>query len=102
MEKRKKSKEKTKKPVAVKKIKPKKKLKNVLSRVKGIDLNPLAVLTTRINYFINISPLIENDDVFEIIEFYIAWVPFLFIWFVYDYLLKSSIKIKIINSIGAS
>jgi type I restriction-modification system DNA methylase subunit len=42
------------------------KLRAVLDRVKGIDLNPLAVLTTRINYFINISHLIEDDDAFEI------------------------------------
>ncbi|WP_029034074.1 Eco57I restriction-modification methylase domain-containing protein [Salinimicrobium terrae] len=41
-------------------------LKSILSRVKGIDLNPLAVLTARINYFINISPLILDGDEFEI------------------------------------
>ena len=38
----------------------------VLERIKAIDLNPLAVLTTRINYFINIAPLISDDDDFEI------------------------------------
>ena len=38
----------------------------ILNRVKGIDLNPLAVLSARINYFINISPLIESGDEFEI------------------------------------
>lgn len=38
----------------------------VLNRVKGIDLNPLAVLTSRINYFINLSHLIDDDDEFEI------------------------------------
>ncbi|MFW5871719.1 MAG: Eco57I restriction-modification methylase domain-containing protein [bacterium] len=41
-------------------------LKQVLNRVKAIDLNPLAVLTARINYFINISPLISDTDNFEI------------------------------------
>ena len=41
-------------------------LHEVLTRVKGIDLNPLAVLTARINYFINISPLISDTDNFEI------------------------------------
>lgn len=41
-------------------------LQSVLKRVKGIDLNPLAVLTARINYFINISPLIADNDEFEI------------------------------------
>ncbi|MGC7929589.1 Eco57I restriction-modification methylase domain-containing protein [Lysinibacillus sp. VIII_CA] len=41
-------------------------LHEVLSRVKGIDLNPLAVLTARINYFINISHLIEDVSEFEI------------------------------------
>ncbi len=48
------------------KLSNKDKLQSVLKRVKGIDLNPLAVLTARINYFINISPLIEDDDNFEI------------------------------------
>jgi hypothetical protein len=42
------------------------KLKDVLSRVKGIDLNPLAVLTTRINYFINLSHLIGREDYFDV------------------------------------
>ncbi|MCD4677124.1 MAG: SAM-dependent methyltransferase [Desulfobacula sp.] len=41
-------------------------LKLILNRVKGIDLNPLAVLTARINYFINISHLIEDNQKFEI------------------------------------
>lgn len=41
-------------------------LHEVLSRVKGIDLNPLAVLTARINYFINISHLIKDFSDFEI------------------------------------
>lgn len=42
------------------------KLESVLSRVFAIDLNPLAVLTTRINYFVNIAHLISPDDSFEI------------------------------------
>jgi type I restriction-modification system DNA methylase subunit len=41
-------------------------LKAVLRDVKGIDLNPLAVLTSRINYFINISHLVDENDSFEI------------------------------------
>ncbi|MBP1645346.1 MAG: hypothetical protein H6Q16_921 [Bacteroidetes bacterium] len=44
----------------------KERLNTILKRVKAIDLNPLAVLTSRINYFINISHLISNDDEFEI------------------------------------
>ncbi|MCK7518942.1 MAG: hypothetical protein MZV64_15060 [Ignavibacteriales bacterium] len=44
----------------------KERLNDILNRVKAIDLNPLAVLTTRINYFINISHLISDDDEFEI------------------------------------
>lgn len=49
------------------KLKPsKEQLKNVLDRVKGVDLNPLAALTTRINYFINLSHLISEDDEFDI------------------------------------
>ncbi|ODU40865.1 MAG: hypothetical protein ABS92_11890 [Thiobacillus sp. SCN 63-374] len=42
------------------------KLREVLARVKGIDLNPLAALTTRINYFINLSHLIGEEDEFEV------------------------------------
>ena len=45
---------------------PQKQLQEVLSRVKGIDLNPIASLTARINYFINIAHLITNDEELEI------------------------------------
>jgi len=41
-------------------------LQDVLTRVKALDLNPLAVLTTRINYFINVAFLISDHDEFEI------------------------------------
>ncbi|MBD5350099.1 MAG: hypothetical protein HDR89_04360 [Bacteroides sp.] len=41
-------------------------LNAVLTRVVAIDLNPLAVLTTRINYFVNIINLISPGDTFEI------------------------------------
>lgn len=42
------------------------KLRSVLARIKGVDLNPLAALTTRINYFINLSHLIGDDDEFDV------------------------------------
>ncbi len=38
------------------------KLRDILHRVKGIDLNPIAVLTARVNYFINISHLITTYE----------------------------------------
>jgi hypothetical protein len=38
----------------------------VIARVKGCDLNPLAVLTARINYFANISHLVETGSSFTI------------------------------------
>jgi N-6 DNA Methylase len=41
-------------------------LAQVLARVKGIDLNPLAALTTRINYFVNLSHLIGEKDEFDV------------------------------------
>lgn len=41
-------------------------LNSVLDRVKGIDLNPIAALTARVNYFINISHLIEDGQDIEI------------------------------------
>lgn len=47
-------------------LQKKERLNSVLSRVKAIDLNPLAVLTSRINYFINIAHLISHDDELEI------------------------------------
>ena len=37
-------------------------LKQVLARVVAIDLNPLSVLTARINYFIHVSELISFDQ----------------------------------------
>lgn len=42
------------------------KLEDVLQRVKGIDLNPIAVLTARANYFINISHLICDNRPIDI------------------------------------
>lgn len=42
------------------------KLKDVITSVKGIDLNPLAALTARINYFINISHLLDDGSEVEI------------------------------------
>lgn len=42
------------------------KLEAILNRVKGIDLNPVAVLTARVNYFINIAHLLEDQTELEI------------------------------------
>ena len=41
-------------------------LESVLCRVKAIDLNPLAVLSARINYFINIAPYLRPNKGVEI------------------------------------
>lgn len=41
-------------------------LHKVLERVQGIDLNPVAVLTARVNYFINISHLLDDQTELEI------------------------------------
>lgn len=41
-------------------------LNEVLTRVAGIDLNPVAVLTARVNYFINIAHLLTAQDELEI------------------------------------
>ena len=41
-------------------------LTSILHRVKGIDLNPVAVLTARVNYFINISHLLQDNREIEI------------------------------------
>lgn len=42
------------------------KLEEILQRVKGIDLNPIAVLTARVNYFINISHLMTTNRPIDI------------------------------------
>lgn len=39
----------------------------IMNRVAGIDLNPLAVLTARIHYFIHIADLIEEEDLNEFV-----------------------------------
>ena len=41
-------------------------LSSILNRVKGIDLNPIAVLTARVNYFINISHLFNDNRPIDI------------------------------------
>lgn len=41
-------------------------LKDILTRAKGIDLNPLSVLTARVNYLVAISPLLNYDEDIEI------------------------------------
>jgi hypothetical protein len=38
-------------------------LKTILLGVKGIDINPLSVLTARVSYFLAIRPLFNGDDV---------------------------------------
>lgn len=43
-----------------------KRLKEVLARVKGVDLNPVAVLTARVNHFINIANLTSDQEELEI------------------------------------
>lgn len=39
---------------------------DLVHRVVGVDLNPLAVLMARVNYFVSISPFIDFDDDLEI------------------------------------
>ena len=41
-------------------------LKSILARAKGIDLNPLSVLTARVNYLIAISQLLDYNEDIEI------------------------------------
>lgn len=47
-------------------------LNEILSRVVAVDLNPLGVLTTRINYFIHISNLFANSDGSLVIPVYLG------------------------------
>lgn len=41
-------------------------LNDILERVKGIDINPIAVLTARVNYFINISSFLDDEENIEL------------------------------------
>ena len=41
-------------------------LDEIISRVKGIDLNPIAALTARVNYFINVANYIDSNKQLEI------------------------------------
>lgn len=55
-----------------------KKISEVLNRVKAIDLNPLAVLTARVNYFIAISPYLPDEFSYIEIPVYLgdsAYIP---------------------------
>lgn len=53
-------------------------LPEILNRVVGIDLNPLAVLTARVNYFIHICDLLPRDPKNVVIPIYLgdaSYVP---------------------------
>lgn len=41
----------------------KKLLNSILKRVKGVDINPLSVLTAKVTFYLAIKPLINNDDI---------------------------------------
>ncbi|MBL7053575.1 N-6 DNA methylase, partial [Patescibacteria group bacterium] len=41
-------------------------INSIINNIKGIDLNPIAVLMAKVNYFINISPYIEKQQIIEI------------------------------------
>jgi hypothetical protein len=47
-------------------------LDEILDRVKAVDLNPLGVLTTRINYFIHVSALLGNAKSALVIPVYLG------------------------------
>lgn len=38
-------------------------LHSIINRVKGVDINPLSVLTAKVSFYIAIKPLINNDDI---------------------------------------
>ena len=38
-------------------------LNSILKRVKGVDINPLSVLTAKVCFYLSIKPLINNDDI---------------------------------------
>ncbi len=38
-------------------------LNSILQRVKGVDINPLSVLTAKVSFYLSIKPLINGDDI---------------------------------------
>ncbi len=36
---------------------------SILNRVKGVDINPLSVLTAKVSFYLSIKPLINGDDI---------------------------------------
>ena len=38
-------------------------LTSIIQRVKGVDINPLSVLTAKVSFYIAIKPLINNDEI---------------------------------------
>jgi len=38
-------------------------LNSILNRVKGVDINPLSVLTAKVCFYLSIKPLINDDDI---------------------------------------
>jgi hypothetical protein len=38
-------------------------LNKILSRVQGVDINPLSVLTAKVSFFLSIKPLLGNEDI---------------------------------------
>jgi hypothetical protein len=58
--------------LALGKSNPDKTAKSILTRVCGIDLNPLAVLTARVHYFIHIADLLEEFSGEVVIPIYLG------------------------------
>ncbi len=38
-------------------------MNSILERVKGVDINPLSVLTAKVSFYLSIKPLISDDDI---------------------------------------
>ena len=38
-------------------------LNSIISRIKGVDINPLSVLTAKVTFYLSIKPLINQDDI---------------------------------------
>ena len=38
-------------------------LNEILDRVKGVDINPLSVLTAKVSFYLSIRPLIDKDNI---------------------------------------
>ena len=49
--------------ISLEEIEKRELLYSILNRIKGVDINPLSVLTAKVCFYLSIKPLINGDDI---------------------------------------